>query len=140
MRLVDEWLTTDGEKNETHWSQVFLPLEKPLTLQKGDRLRLQLKRPQGGDWSWATTLGTKSQRQSSFLSQPLRPQDLLKQSDHYRPQLGEKAEAWRWLLDHINGEASVTQLASELRLAQPGVFTSEAQALQFVRAAAERLG
>ena len=140
MRLLDEWLSTDGEQSETHWSQVFLPLEQPLTLVKGDCLRLKLKRPEGGEWSWATTLGSKSQRQSSFLSQPLRPQDLLKKSDHYRPQLGGKAEAWRWLLDHIDGETSVTQLASELRLAQPGVFASEAQALQFVRAAAEGLG
>ncbi|MFT7262416.1 MAG: putative RNA methylase [Halioglobus sp.] len=140
IRLVNEWLSTDGEQNKTHWSQVFLPLEQPLTVVTGDRLRLALKRPEGGQWSWSTTLGSKSQRQSSFLSQPLRPQDLLKQSDHYRPQLHDKAQGWQWLLDHINGEASVTQLASELRLAQPGMFASEAQALQFVRAVAESLG
>ena len=30
MRLVDEWLSTSGESNATHWCPVFLPLEEPV--------------------------------------------------------------------------------------------------------------
>ena len=57
MRLMDEWLSTDGESSKTHWSQVFMPLDKPLTVKKGDRLGFALKRPERGEWTWTTSLG-----------------------------------------------------------------------------------
>ena len=38
MRLLDEWLSTSGEPEATHWCPVLLPLEQPLQVRAGDRL------------------------------------------------------------------------------------------------------
>ena len=138
MRLVDEWLSTDGENCKTHWSPVFMPLARPLTVATGDRLGFSLKRPERGEWTWTTRLGEQRQRQSSFLSQPIRLEDVQKKATHYRPSLNAKGEAAQWVLGKMKGAAPVDQLAAELGELHPGLFGEHTEALRFVQDLVER--
>lgn len=138
MRLVEEWLSTDGESCKTHWSPVFMPLAQPLTLVKGDRLGFALKRPERGEWTWTTRLGEQRQRQSSFLSRPLKLGDVQKKATHYHPALNAEGEAAQWLLGRMNGDIAVEQLATELRTLHQGLFREHTEAVRFVQDLVER--
>jgi predicted RNA methylase len=138
IHLVDEWLSTGSEADATHWSQVFLPLQEPIEVNAGEQLRFALKRPEFGEWTWTTQHGEQKQRLSTFLSQPLSHQRLMKASDNYQPSLSESGEAAQWLLVHMNGAEPTGQLASRLCALYPKVFFSEAEALKFVKDLAER--
>jgi SAM-dependent methyltransferase len=138
MRLEDEWLSTDGVSCKTHWSQVFMPLAKPLAVVKGDRLGFSLKRPERGEWTWTTCLGDQHQRQSSFLSRPIKLEDVQKKAPHYRPALNAEGEAAQWLLGRMKGDVPVGQLASELRELHQGLFREQTEAVRFVQDLVER--
>jgi len=138
MRLGDEWLSTSGEHESTHWSQVFMPLETPLELEPGDELSFALRRPEFGDWTWTTRHGEQQQRQSTFLSQPVTRERLLKSSDSYQPALDERGSAAHWLLGRMAGGATVGQLAEQVFAQYPNLFTSPAEALAFTRDLAGR--
>lgn len=138
MRLVDEWLSTDGESSNTHWNQVFMPLAQPLVVASGDRLIFSLKRPERGEWTWTTGLGGKQQRQSSFLSRPITREDLQKQAVHYRPALTAEGEAAQWVLARMRGDVPVQELASRLQEQHRALFRDHAQALRFVQELAQR--
>jgi len=138
MRLVDEWLSTSGEPEATHWSPVFMPLEQPLQLAAGEQLKFALKRPEFGEWTWTTRHGNQQQRQSTFLSQVLTPDRLRKASENYTPDLSPRGEAAQWLLGQMKGETSVHQLAVKLQARFPDVFDSPACARELVKSLAER--
>ena len=133
MHLGDEWLSTSGEPASTHWCPVFLPLENPLQVIAREQLRFALKRPEFGEWTWTTEHTERRQRQSTFLSQPLSPERLLKASDMYQPNLNERGDAARWLLAQMDGNLSVGQLTSQLRAQYPNQFASKADTLKFVK-------
>ena len=140
MRLLDEWYDTSRAAGPTHWSEVFLPLLQPLTLQAGDALEFTLSRPEHGEWSWITQHAGKSQRQSSFLSLPLRPADLVKRAEGHKPRLGDKGRAVAWVLAQMDGSLSTAELAQAVRQAHPDAFATDREALQFVRSLAQQFG
>lgn len=133
LRLGEEWLSTEGKQYETHWSQVFMPLLRPLHVKRGDCLRFELKHPAGGDWSWTTRFGDDIQRQSTFLSKPVSLDAARKKSEAYKPALNQKGEAAQWLLAQCNGEHTVQQLAVQLRERYANEFADDAVAIRFVR-------
>ncbi|PLW68403.1 methyltransferase domain-containing protein [Pseudohalioglobus lutimaris] len=140
MRLGDEWYDTSRAAGPTHWSEVFLPLLQPLKLREGDQLDFTLSRPEYGEWSWITRHAGKSQRQSSFLSLPLRPGDLMKRAEGHKPTLSEKGRAVAWALEQMNGSRSTAELAQAVRQEHPGAFATDREALQFLRALAQQFG
>lgn len=133
IRLGAEWLGTGPEDTATHWSQVFMPLETPLSLSVGDILGFHLKRPEFGEWTWATKHGEHHQRQSTFLSEPISSQRVFKSSDKYQASRSKRGEAVRWLLGEMEGKASTAELASRLHARYTSLFTEEADALRFVK-------
>jgi len=137
MRLLDEWLSTAGEQDATHWSPVFLPLAQPLPVKAGEQLQFALQRPEFGDWTWTTEYAGQRQRQSTFLSQPLTPARMLKASDQYQPVLSVRGEAAKWLLARMTGEIAIGSLAAAMRDQNPEAFSSEADALRFAKELAE---
>jgi predicted RNA methylase len=138
MRLGDEWLSTSGEPDTTHWRPVFLPLDQPLPVKAGDQLGFALKRPEFGEWTWTTHHVESRQRLSTFLSQPLTPERMRKSSDNYQPGLSERGEAARWLLAQMTGEVPVGELAIQLQARFPTICTSDAEALKLAKDLAER--
>lgn len=139
IRLVDEWLSTDGLESKTHWSQVFLPVAEPIEVRRGDVISFHLKRPEEGEWTWDTTYEGKRQRQSTFLSRVLQPAYLRKQSDQYQPLLNAKGKAAQWLLGRLTGSVSVSVLTGELLAEFPDVFNDKKSALRFVHSLTDRL-
>ena len=133
MNLGDEWLSTSGETELTHWSTAFLPLQEPLEVRAGDRLGFALKRPEFGEWTWTTRSSDGLQRQSTFLSQPLPTARLKKGSEKNRPALNLRGEAALWLLEHAVSQLSIAELAVGVYAQYPRAFTSPAEALQFVQ-------
>ena len=115
-----------------------MPLAQPLAVAKGDRLGFALKRPERGDWTWTTRLGEQRQRQSSFLSRPIKLEDVQKKATHYRPALTAEGEAAQWVLARMKGDAPVAQLAAELRELHPGLFREHTEAVRFVQDLVER--
>jgi len=140
MRLGAEWYDASRTAGPTHWSDVFLPLLQPLSLAAGERLEFTLSRPENGEWSWVTRRAGAIQRQSSFLSMPLRPADLIKQADGHKPQLAEKGRAVVWAMSHMDGSRSTAELAQALIEAYPGVFATEREALRLLRSLARQFG
>lgn len=140
MRLLDEWYDTSRAAGPTHWSEVFLPLAEPLSLQQGDTIDFTLSRPEYGEWSWITSHRGNSQRQSSFLSLPLKPADLMKRAEAYQPRLDEKGRAVAWALQHMDGSRSSAELAQAVTARYPGAFATEREALQFMRSLAQQFG
>jgi predicted RNA methylase len=140
MRLGDEWLSTAPDAEPTHWRQVFMPLERPLPVKAGQGLSLLLKRPQHGEWTWTTEHAGELQRQSTFLSTPLRPDAMLRQSERFQPQLNRRGEAVRAALKRMDGGISTGQLADMLFREFPGVFRTREDAVRQVRALAEKYG
>jgi hypothetical protein len=73
------WFTTvlaDGvsfstrEPKATHWAQVFLPLEVPLTVNRGDEIRLELETDDGKAWRWRGTAAGVEYDQTTWLAAP----------------------------------------------------------------------
>ena len=56
MRLGERWLSTAPDAKSTHWRQVFMPLEKPIVVEAGQKLGFSLKRPEYGEWTWRRSL------------------------------------------------------------------------------------
>ena len=138
MRLGSEWLSTSGDPEATHWSPVFMPLERPLQVSAGEQLGFALKRPEFGEWTWTTRQGDNQQRQSTFLSQPLSPERIRKASENYTPGLNSRGQAAKWLLGQMAGNVSVSKLAAQAQARFPEVFDSPASARELVRSLAER--
>ncbi|MEM9149505.1 MAG: class I SAM-dependent methyltransferase [Cyanobacteria bacterium P01_F01_bin.3] len=138
MRLGEKWLTTAGEREKTHWTPVFLPLEAPVELDSGESMQFSLKRPEQGEWTWTTVTEGLRQRQSTFLSQPIALNRLHKASDAYEPTLSRRGEASRWLLQHMNGKHSVLQLAEQVREQFPDVLYDHADAIAFTKSLADQ--
>ena len=132
LRLGDDWLSTAGEPEATHWRPVLLPLATPIEVAAGETLGFSLQRPEFGEWTWTTEHRGKRQRQSTFLSRPLPAQRLRRASGNYQPRLNERGEAARWVLARMAGETTVGQLAVDLPAQFPGLFRSSEEALKFV--------
>ncbi len=133
IRLGEEWFSTSGEFDNTHWRPVFLPLERPLEVKAGDRLGFALKRPEFGEWTWTTRYAGTRHRQSTFLAKSLSHDRLRRASEYYHPRLNRRGEAARWLLAQMSGMIAVKQLSKELYKRYPELYKSEDEASRFVK-------
>jgi predicted RNA methylase len=132
MALGDKWLSTSPESKSTHWSQAFLPLNKPVELDKGEHIKLTLKRPQNGDWSWATKAHT-NQQQSTFLAKTITPELLKKQLPTYSPDRTAQADQLYYALSLFDGKNTVTEIGIKLKAKYPEMFEQEGSAQNFVQ-------
>lgn len=132
IRLGSHWLSTSPEAEKTHWSQAYLPLDPPQSVQKGQQLTFSLQRPEYGEWSWEIKTGDTRQKHSTFLSSPLQPSDLARKSDHYRPALNEKGQTARKVLDQFGGNETAAQISKTIYSSGQHKFRSEAEARRFI--------
>jgi len=140
MRLGEQWLSTAPDADPTHWRQVFMPIEKPLTVKAGQSLGFALQRPEHGEWTWTTDFEGKRQRQSTFLSEPLTPEKVARKSDTFQPSLNVRGEATNYVLSHFKGKESSGALADAVWQKFGDLFSSPAEALRFVKALADKFG
>ena len=125
---------------KTHWRQVYLPLDPPVPVLKGQQLIFNLQRPEYGEWSWAIELNGTRQKYSTFLSRPLQPSDLAKKADSYKPLLNEKGQLVREVLELFEGSDTSGQIRQVLSSRQKSPFHNEAEARHFLAGLVDRYG
>lgn len=133
LNIGQETLSTAPGATNTHWNQVFLPLQTPINLEKGCDLSFKLERPEFGDWTWTTSTDTLAQRQSTFLSSPVSPQDLVRRSNHYCPTLTTTGCLVLELLKKFGENRSTVQIVNWLLEHHAEDFTTEKNAEKFVK-------
>lgn len=132
--------STGLDAPETVYGTAFLPLLEPVPLQAGDAVTVELQaRLLGHDyvWVWNTRVqgpgGERARfRQSTFLSQPARPDDLRRRAHDFRPRLGEQGRMDALVLGMMDGGATLEQIARALRQGFPHRFGSWEAALSHV--------
>lgn len=124
--------TTGPEGSETIYGTAFFPLLRPVPVEAGDRVEVELQARLIGDeyvWVWNTRVegaqGVKAElRQSTFLSQPATTADLRKRAHDFRPVLGEQGRIDAAVLGMMDGGATLEEIARELRRRFPESFAT----------------
>jgi len=139
MKLGENWLSTSPKAAAMHWSSVYLPADPPVAVASGDAVSLHLIRAEFGEWHWNLDFpdGT-TQRHSSFLSMPLRPQDIARASEGFAPVIQGKLEPLRWLVETMDGKKTIRALAEALSKQFPARFSNLNQAINFIKSVLAR--
>ena len=137
MHLADEQLSTSPRADKLHWSQVFLPANQPVSVEPGDALVLDLKRPVYGDWSWRSTPGSTA-TQSTFLARPHAHDDLMRQTPQYRPTLNRRGEIQAAVLASFNGNVPAASITEMLVRDFPDQFPDRQSASAYLQVQVER--
>lgn len=140
MSFENDWLSTGPHVPATHWSQVYLPVDPVLSLNEGDRLKFQLKRPEFGDWHWQVEVHGKCHRHSTFLSRPVSPNQLAVRSKDYKPVLNDEGALIKELLQLMDGNQTTGEIAALLFRKFSTRFSSIDEAIRFVSSKIADLG
>ena len=137
-RVGDKWLTTSPEAEQMHWNQVFLPLLKPVDVNRGEKVSCELKRPEFGEWSWVVEAGGKRQKHSTFLSEPINLLKNKKQSRTHKPVISEKGKITQQILELFNGGLSTSDIVIKVQEDHPNLFHTQIEADKFVKNLVEK--
>ncbi len=115
--------STGLDTPDTVYGTAFLPLLEPVRVNPGDAITAELQARVIADdylWVWNTRVTgpqgvTADFRQSTFLSQPVRPAELRKRAHDFRPVLGEQGRMDALVLGMMDGGATLEAIAHELR-------------------------
>ncbi|HET7234586.1 MAG TPA: class I SAM-dependent methyltransferase [Longimicrobium sp.] len=126
-----------GPGHDTLYQTAFWPWPQGVELAPGDRVRAELSaRFVGGDyvWSWNTEIVRNGQppltfRQSTFHTIVPSPTRLRKRDDGFRATLGEDGRVGAFVLQRMDGSASLGEIARELRERFPARFATWEAAL-----------
>ena len=121
--------TAPGEP-EMIYGGLFLPWPQPVELNEEDAVLLNIRADLRGEeyiWSWNTRISRAAQvkhtfRQSSFFGEPHSPARLRKQSTTHVPRLNEDGEINRFILQLMNGENAIEDIAREVVQQFPARF------------------
>ena len=131
------------------YGHLFLPWRAPVSLVAGQEVAVELRvDPVGEDyvWCWNTTVTpTGTQKpigfvQSSFWGAELSPDRLRRRALDYVPLLTESGGADRWILQAMNGECTLEQIARAATERFPQEFRNLEEAVRRVSNLAERYG
>jgi hypothetical protein len=137
LRLGEDWLGTGLQDPPVHWSPCLLPFDPPVQVREGEALQLSLSRPAFGEWTWSIACESATQRQSTFLSAPVRRSSFRNSMPGTAPGLSAAGRQQLLALDQLkrgatNLEAART-LSSEWQML-------EDEALAFVLRCARQFG
>ncbi|HEU4881391.1 MAG TPA: 50S ribosomal protein L11 methyltransferase [Longimicrobium sp.] len=129
--------TTGPEGPDIIYANAFFPLLEPVALEEGDTIAVEMQARLIVDeyvWVWNTRVsgpgGIKADfRQSTFLSQPARTEDLRKRAHDFRPVLGEQGRMDALVLGMMDGGATLQTIAHELQRRFPARFRGWEEAL-----------
>ena len=131
---------------ELIYGQAFFPFESALALEPGDAVSVTLSANLvDGEylWRWDTRVRSDERvkanfRQSTFYGSPLALDKLKRRAADYVPQADDKAEIDRFVLERINGQASLGEIAQALAARYPERFAEFKDALTYSADLAER--
>jgi SAM-dependent methyltransferase len=137
LRVGEGWLSAHPLDSRIHWSPAMLPLDPPLPLREGQRVKIELHRPFAGDWTWSARVDDAARRHSTFLSQPHTASDLERMAPDGVVQLGPQGtRAWE-IMGLMRANWSNRHIAHEIA-ARHGM--TQERALLEVRTLAMRYG
>lgn len=110
---------------ETVYGHILLPWLKPLELEAGEAVRVELHAdPVGEDyvWRWNTRSAREEFQQSTFFGASFSAAALRRRSAEYVPVLSEVGQAERWLLQAMDGQTEIQKIAEAAAQRFPHVF------------------
>jgi protein arginine N-methyltransferase 1 len=116
---------------KTVYRQVFLPWLEAVPVRQGQKIFVSLQANLVGEeyiWQWETKIcgdtkdASRSFKQSTFQSANISPQSLRRRAADFVPSLSEDGLADRWLLDAMDGRASLQQIAQAAAERFPNIF------------------
>jgi protein arginine N-methyltransferase 1 len=129
----------------TIYGQAFLPWLEPVNVVEGQEIQVELHADLVGDdyvWRWNARIdipGSNARhfQQSTFQGANFTPHSLHRRAADFVPALSETGEADRWLLQAMDGKASLQEIAQEATKRFPRFFSGWDEAF---RRAAELSG
>ena len=133
------------------WSHVFLPLERPMAVNAGDRLEVRiLAKNNAAHWEWEVTLdsiGNRKKLSSNDIGhycQSTVSGDLQTPANgsylNHNPELNEYGELDLFILQSMDGNTPVKEIAHRVVAKFPTKFTNEESALNYVYASVRDCG
>ncbi len=125
----------------TVYGQMFLPWLEPVAVEKGQRIHLGLHADLVGQdyiWRWETRISAGPRnaefhfQQSTFQGANLSPHSLRCQAVDYAPTLSEAGQADLWMLERMDGSASLQRIAQAAAERFPRLFSSWQEAFRRV--------
>jgi len=120
-----------SQSSKTIYGQVFLPWLEAVPVQPGQQICLGLEANLVAEeyiWRWETRIrgnGKNADRffqQSTFQGANFTPQSLRRRAADFVPSLSEEGEANRWMLQAMDGKASLQEIAQAAAKIFPQTF------------------
>jgi type I protein arginine methyltransferase len=128
---ADIGYSTEPRAEETVYGHLFLPWLEPVSLREGEMCSVDLRAHLVGNdyiWQWESNLPATAEHgeirfvQSSFYGSLFPPSVLQKRAAGFVPVLDESGLAERWILQAIDGQRSLEDIATEAAGQFPHVF------------------
>jgi type I protein arginine methyltransferase len=133
-----EYSTAPGAVNSVY-GQMFFPWLAPVPLEQDQDVHVRLQADLVGDdylWQWETKIAAnrfgpeRHFHQSTLQGAVLSPASLRRRASDFVPKLSESGEADRWLLQAVDGKASLQQIAQSAAQRFPKIFPRWEDALR----------
>jgi len=117
---------------QTIYGQIFFPLLKAVAVTEGQEIQVDLRADLvGGDyvWRWTTKIPSGGNgvglefQQSTFQGAVLSSHSLRRHAADHVPVLSEEGQADRWLLQAMDGKASLQEIAQQATKRFPSLFS-----------------
>lgn len=140
-QLLDGIGYSAGPGTSTVHGQRFLPWLEPVALEQGEGIRVAIEANLVGReyiWQWETKIPASSQhgeihfRQSTFQGANYSLQWIRRKAADYVPSLSEAGKADLWMMERMNGSASLQEIAKSTAERFPKLFPSWQEAFQRV--------
>jgi protein arginine N-methyltransferase 1 len=129
------------------YGQRFFPWPEPVLLEAGQEIQVSLHADLVGEeyiWRWETKINARVGRayhfqQSTFHGANFTPESLRRRAADFIPSLSEEGQADRWLLQAMDGETSLQEMAQAAAACFPTIFPRWEDALHRATELAGRL-
>jgi len=146
--LVDDVVlgNVPGESQTSNFAQAFFPIDAPHAVAEGERLRIRMWTYDGSELRWQIRIAHHDQLrrvqfdQATFLSAPIRPEDLKRGTSDYRPRLTARGTMERALLEKFDGTSTSAELERWLTMQFGDRLPSAREAAAFLKATIDRCG
>ena len=129
----------------------LFPFSHPVEVVEGDRIHVTLRADFIRDdyvWRWDTDVFVAgdsvtpkaSFKQSTFFGVPLSPEQMRKQGADYKPELDQRGEARRFIMELMTGENSLAEIAARLAERFPNKYADCQDALNEVTEVSREFG
>jgi protein arginine N-methyltransferase 1 len=126
---------------ENIYGQLFLPWLEPVVLHEGESIHIALRADLVGDdyvWQWETRMPACANRpvvhfqQSTFEGAAYSARALHRQAHDYVPVLSQSGQVDLWMLERMNGNCSLQEIAHAAAQQFPQVFATWQEAFRHV--------